>query len=250
MRIRREEIDGEEVIVTPCSSCLFYSRFPKPACVLGRIDKYEALGKVIHIDEETVEVKTFCNHARPVPWQGADDTIQDCVARVIEDNHIGYDLIVRIQEPEDVKKIQIFADRTNPPQNIILSFEKINVGEVVDYAYELGVDFELIQIKDMSARTNCELSRVQATWSETVDLSKEYSVDLMDQFEYCINTNLEQIVAVIGDQYIIMSMLISSFDAIGLQFNFDNIEEVAGIQDNTKTIRRFDGKRICHYSKP
>ena len=248
MKIRRDEIDGKEVIITPCKDCLFYLHYPKPACVLGRIKKYEALDKVIHINEEEVEVKTFCNHARPQSWQGVDDSIQDCVKKVQEDNRMKYDLIARINTPKDVLKLYEFIKRTTPPQRIIISIEEIDIAEVVELASELGVPFELIQIKDMDARVNRELDRVSAAWSETVDLSKEYSLDLINQLEDKLNNNLEQIVAVIGEQYVIMSMLIATFDTIGLYFSFDNIEEIATVQNTTENIRRFDGKRICHYS--
>jgi len=250
MKIRRDEIDGEEVIITPCQECLFYNRFPKPSCALGRIKKYEALDKVIHVNNETVEIKTFCNHARPISWQNLDESIQDCVKRVQEDNKIKYDLIARIESSEDVLKLAPFTKRATPPQQIIFSFEELNIGEVVENASHLGIDFELIQIKDVSARVNLELDRVRAAWSETVDVNKKYSIDLMADFEGRINNNLEQIVAVVGEQYIIMSMLIATFDTIGLHFSFDNIEDIANMQNTTDNIRRFDGERICDYSQP
>ena len=247
MKIRRDEIDGEEVIITPCSECLFYSAVPKPSCMLGRIEKYEALGKTKNTPQG-VEIKTFCNHARPDTWQKMEDSIQDCIVRVKNDNKIKYDLIARISTPKDVLKLHGFMKRATPPQRIIISIEEIDIAEVVDLASELGVSFELIQIKDLEARVNRELDRVSAPWSETVDLSKKYSLDLISQLEHKINDNLEQIVAVIGDQYILMSMLMATFDTIGLYFSFENIEENATMQDTTENIRRFDGERICHYS--
>tara|TARA_R110000824_G_scaffold143199_3_gene310753 strand:+ start:2786 stop:3532 length:747 start_codon:yes stop_codon:yes gene_type:complete len=248
MKIEREEIDGEQVIITPCNQCLFFNPGIEPTCELGRIKKYDALGKVIRSGMNTVKIKTFCNYARPVFWCGPDETIAQCVDRAEEDNKIKYDLILRIDTPEDVHIAKQFMERPTPPQRIIFSFYHTDIGEVVENASGLEVDFELIQIKDTDARVNSELGRVSAAWSETVDLSKKYSVDLMTDFENRINKNLEQIVAVIGDQYIIMSMLIATFDTIGLHFSFDNIEEVANMQDTTDNIRRFDGERICDYS--
>ena len=250
MKIEREEVDGEQVILTPCNQCLFFNPGVEATCELGRIKKYEALGKVIRSDLNTVKIKTFCNYARPVFWCGPDETTAQCVERAEEDNKIKYDLILRITSTEQVKIAKEFMDRATPPQRIIFSFEEMDIGEIVENASELDVDFELIQIKDTDARVNCELSRVSSAWSETVDVNKQYSIGLMAEFQHRINNNLEQIVAVIGDQYIIMSMLIATFDTIGLYFSFDNIEEVANMQKTTENIRRFDGERICNYSQP
>jgi hypothetical protein len=248
MKITHRIIDDKDVIVTPCKDCLFYSSQPKASCSLGRIDKYEELGKVLPLKGGDVEILTFCNHARPVTWRPKDETLNAATQRVIEDNKIKYSLIARIEAPEDVLKLRDFMARPTPPQKVIVSFEKIDIAEVIEHIDGLGCDFELIQIKDLDARAESELHRVDQPWSETVDLTGEFNLDIIEQLDHRINSNLEQIVAVVGEQYVVMTMLVASIETAGIKFDFNNLEEIAKIQGTYQNIRRFDGERICDYS--
>ena len=239
MKIRREEIDGELSLITPCSECLFFDG----DCKFGRLNKYKQLGKVIN---SPPEITTFCNYARPPEWQ-KDKTLNECKKIVQESNKIKYDLIARITSAKEVQFISEFLNRKNPPARVIFSFTNIDVAEIVDQANLLGCSFELLKILDSSSRFEAEMGRVKQTWSETVDM-KNYSVELMDSFEKLINENLEQIVAVTGEQYIIMTILVAAMDLAGLKCSLDNIVEMAKIQGTTKNIRRFDGNSIRNYS--
>lgn len=249
MKIRRAEIDGEQHLITPCTECCFYNE--DGTCDFGRIRKYKAKGQTRHGPDTSglpYEILTFCNHARPEEWKKDGELNIEARARVREDNRIKYDLIMRITKPEQVAIAKDFLKRETPPEHIIFSFVEIDIAEVVELAGDLDCSFELIQIKDESARTQSELRRVHQPWSETMDADKEWSLEMMDEFSGLINEDLEQIVAVTGEQYIIMTMLVVSFDVASLYFSFDNIEEIATMQKNTDNIRRFDGQRICNYS--
>jgi len=248
MKIQRENINGEEHLITPCSECCFYDNVAK-TCSFGRIKKYKDKNQTDGgVGNIPYRILTFCNHARPYIWMKEEETLERAKERVREDNKVKYDLIVRLTDHTQVDLVKPFLERKTAPAHIIFSFESIDIGELVERANELDCSFELIKIQDPAARTEAELGRVQRPWAETVDLNKEYSVTLLDEFSKLINEDLEQIVAVLGDQYIIMTMLVASLDVSNINVTFENIEKIAATQNNGKNIRSFDGKRICYYS--
>jgi hypothetical protein len=249
MKIQRETILGEEHLITPCADCCFYDNITK-ACDFGRIKKYKEKQQTLGgVDNIPYKILTFCNHARPHLWQKENETKLEAKKRVKYDNRIKYDLIVRLTDPTQADLVKPFLERLTPPEHVIFSFESINIGELVERANDLGCSFELIKIQDPDARAASELKRVQRPWSETVDLNKKYSTTLIDDFSRLINDDLEQIVAVLGDQYVMMTMLVASLDIANINFSFDNIQQIATQQNMTNNIRSFDGERIRHYSQ-
>lgn len=248
MKIKREEVNGVESLITPCWDCLFYIQ-EKDSCHFDRIEKYKEKGKIQKSDGKT-EVTTFCNYARPHEWQNVDDNIQDCIAKVKEENKIKYDLVARIKSHEDIPKVKEFLDSKTPPERVIFSFETDRIKEIIESADKLGCKFELIKIEDIDATEECEFRRVDSPWYQTVNLCEDFSTDIIEQLSIQINDNLNPIVAVICDQPVVMTILAVSLDTVGIKPKPINVLELAKLQKQLEFIRGFDGNSICDYCEP
>ena len=230
MKIRREE----DRMITPCKECLFYDG----DCRFGRIEKYTQLGKF-----KDGEVQTFCNHARPNSWL-QEQTMEEAEARVKKENRVKYDIVFRINSVEDVDKVVPFISNRLVPANIIFSFTDLSIKNLVEKCVDLGHEFELLQIKDEEDRPKLEFNRVKQPWYLTI--SDNFSTNLVNDLNDKINNDLDQIVAVFGDQQMIMSMLGASLEYWGIPITEENIVKIS--EGQNLCVRQFNGLSIEEYT--
>lgn len=231
MKIRHEE-NGMR---TPCQECIFYD---EGRCEFGRIEKYKELGKF-----ENSEVQTFCNHARPQGWL-KDQTFDEAKDRVVHENRIKYDLIIRIKAISDIYIAQKFIDNTLPPERIIYSFTNLSIKDVVATCSKLNYEFELLQITEEKDRNDLEFNRVTQPWYLT--LEEDFSTNLINELNDRINNNLEQIVAVFGEQKMLMTMLAATLQQLNIRIEENNIVKIS--EGQKLCVRKFDGFDIGEYN--
>jgi hypothetical protein len=242
MKIRRDIVGGKDVLITPCSQCVFYSN---RTCDLGRLEKYDEKEMVVDDEYGEKEVLTFCNHARPSEW-AADLESHEMVNKVGDETKISYDLVVRLTSADQIPLIKpLLNDKV---QKIIYSFIDVKIKDAIEQAMSLDHAFELLKIEDIEDRDESEYNRVSQVWYQTVDLDLPFDTTLVEQLEVLINNDLEQIAGVFGDQSMVMTGLPISLKLNGLKVCQENMIELAEQQEQLQHIRRFDGSRICDYS--
>ena len=204
---------------TTCAGCVFSARDNgvQVGCVLGKLEKYEKLGKVIKPDNAShFEIDAYCNTCRDITWlekranYNPDQVFEEirlCYSLVIFDQIEAYDQIL-----EQIKATKEWDTKPSIVRVYFKTAQDHKIKWLVDECNHLGVKFAFDVLLEESSteakfRLDCFHKKIKETYAYCVSSEQMVDDSLPAEVEFMVNEELAIIAWARHDESIMGSMI-------------------------------------------